>query len=99
MTFVNEFLRGLTQEQRSGFYNFFNVGAWESEGYTTVGRGLAYAAGYLEKEECLTLNEDDKRYYYDNSKCGELPSSSDPGDPAFPGRTKHRSFPAAAPIH
>lgn len=55
-----------------GFYNFFNVGAWEAEGYTTVGRGLAYAAGYLEKEECLTLNETDQRYYYDATKCGEL---------------------------
>lgn len=55
-----------------GFYNFFNVGAWEAEGYTTVGRGLSYAAGYLEKEECLTLNETDQRYYYDEAKCGVL---------------------------
>ena len=60
-----------------GYYNYFNVGAYATEGYTTVGRGLAYAAGFLEDASCITaeLAEDGVtvvRHYYDETKCPAL---------------------------
>ena len=54
-----------------GYYNYFNVGAWEATGYTTVGRGLAYGAGLLEDEKCISQDANGK-HYYDESKCGQL---------------------------
>ena len=55
-----------------GYYNFFNVGAWETTGYTTVGRGLAYGAGFLEGSDCVLYNEETKKHYYNEEKCGKL---------------------------
>ena len=55
-----------------GYYNFFNVGAWETTGYTTVGRGLAYGAGLLEGSDCVAYNEETKKHYYNEEKCGKL---------------------------
>lgn len=55
-----------------GYYNFFNIGSYASGYYTgTVQRGLAYAAGFLAADECMTIKEDGKGYY-DVTKCGEL---------------------------
>lgn len=55
-----------------GYYNFFNIGSYASGYYTgTVQRGLAYAAGFLASDECMTIKEDGKGYY-DVTKCGEL---------------------------
>lgn len=54
-----------------GYYNYFNVGAWEDGAYTTVGRGLAYGAGLLEDEKCISQDANGK-HYYDESKCGQL---------------------------
>lgn len=61
----------------NGYYNYFNVGAYATEGYTTVGRGLAYAAGFLENSACISteLAEDGVtvvRHYYDETKCPAL---------------------------
>lgn len=54
-----------------GYYNFFNVGAWEETGYTTVGRGLAYGAGLLEDAACISKDANGK-HYYDETKCPKL---------------------------
>ena len=57
-----------------GYYNFYNIGAYQDKknGYDyTVQRGLAYAAGFLEKESCISKDENNKPYY-DTTKCGQL---------------------------
>ncbi len=47
-----------------GFYNFFNVGSYISGAYTgTVQRGLAYAAGFLEDDRCMSVDQNNKPYY------------------------------------
>ena len=60
----------------NGYYNFYNIGAYASGYYTgTVQRGLAYAAGFLEKDECFSYEEHEdgtNTPYYDSTKCGEL---------------------------
>ena len=59
----------------NGYYNYFNVGAWAADGYTTVGRGLAYAGGLLEDSSCIIAEEVDGvvvRHYYDETKCPPL---------------------------
>lgn len=59
----------------NGYYNYFNVGAYATNGYTTVGRGLAYAAGFLESSSCITAEVVDGvtvRHYYDETKCPPL---------------------------
>lgn len=38
----------------NGFYNFYNIGAYAGEGLTPIGRGIAYAAGYVGIESGLT---------------------------------------------
>ena len=54
-----------------GYYNFYNIGSYADSNYSyTVQRGLAYAAGFLEKDECFTTTDD--RTYYDSDKCGQL---------------------------
>ena len=68
--------KGLTSSQGfslDGYYNFYNIGSYVSGYYTgTVQRGLAYAAGFLEKDECFTKNEETGISVYDESKCGKL---------------------------
>jgi len=55
-----------------GYYNFFNIGAWATSEYTTVGRGLAYAAGFLEKDKACFITQQDGSITYDEEKCGSL---------------------------
>lgn len=43
-TLTNETYNG---QSLDGFYNFYNIGAWNADGLTPQGRGVAYAAGYL----------------------------------------------------
>lgn len=38
----------------NGFYNFYNIGAYAGDGLTPIGRGIAYAAGYVGIESGLT---------------------------------------------
>ncbi len=55
-----------------GYYNFYNIGSYAYAPYQyTVQRGLAYAAGYLENDSCITLNPNTGKYVY-NSACGVL---------------------------
>ena len=55
-----------------GYYNFFNIGSYADGNYPyTVQRGLAYAAGFLSEEKCITVS-DDKKAFYDETKCGTL---------------------------
>lgn len=55
-----------------GYYNFFNIGSYASGYYTgTVQRGLAYAAGFLSDDTCMSVDENGKPYY-DETKCGAL---------------------------
>ena len=57
-----------------GYYNFYNIGSYQDKknGYDyTVQRGLAYAAGFLEKESCISKDENNNPYY-DTTKCGQL---------------------------
>lgn len=55
-----------------GYYNFFNIGAYAGGYYTgTVQRGLAYAAGFLADDNCMSEDENGKGYY-DEAKCGVL---------------------------
>ncbi len=55
-----------------GYYNYYNIGSYVGSGYSyTVQRGLAYAAGFLEKDDCFTTNPEGVTYY-DISKCGAL---------------------------
>ena len=47
-----------------GYYNYYNIGSYVGSGYNyTVQRGLAYAAGFLEKDGCFTTNPEGKTYY------------------------------------
>ncbi len=66
---------GRTSEQGyslDGYYNFYNIGSYASGYYSyPVQRGLAYAAGFLEKGDCFTKN-DKNVFVYDSAKCGEL---------------------------
>lgn len=62
-----------------GYYNFFNIGSYADSEYAyTVQRGLAYAAGFIGNDSCITIGEDGLAYYdatkvYDEDKvCGEL---------------------------
>ena len=54
-----------------GYYNYYNIGAWATKQYTTVGRGLAYAAGYLEDSGCYSVDETGKNFF-DTTKCQPL---------------------------
>jgi len=57
-----------------GYYNFYNIGSYQDKanGYDyTVQRGLAYAAGFLEKDSCISKDANNKPYY-DSNKCGNL---------------------------
>lgn len=61
-----------------GFYNFFNIGAWQTKDYSPVARGLAYAAGFLEMgqngqyKECYTFDAVTNSFVYDTNLCGTL---------------------------
>lgn len=55
-----------------GYYNFYNIGSYTDSNYDyTVQRGLAYAAGFLERNSCIVKNSNGK-YEYSASKCGQL---------------------------
>ena len=55
-----------------GYYNFYNIGSYTDSNYDyTVQRGLAYAAGFLEKNSCMVKNSSGK-YVYSESACGKL---------------------------
>lgn len=55
-----------------GYYNFYNIGSYTDSNYNyTVQRGLAYAAGFLEKNSCMVKNSSGK-YVYSESACGKL---------------------------
>lgn len=55
-----------------GYYNFYNIGSYADKNYDyTVQRGLAYAAGFLEKNSCMVKNSSGK-YVYSESACGKL---------------------------
>ena len=66
---------GHTSEQGyslDGYYNFYNIGAYKSGYYQyTVQRGLAYAAGFLQDDMCISMDENGKPYY-DETKCEKL---------------------------
>ena len=56
-----------------GYYNFYNIGSYQTSTYPyTVQRGLAYGAGFLEDEKCMTTNTETGITVYDTNKCGEL---------------------------
>lgn len=60
-----------------GYYNFYNIGSYQTSSYPyTVQRGLAYAAGFLEDDTCMTVTGKDANgidvAVYDESKCGKL---------------------------
>lgn len=56
-----------------GYYNFYNIGSWADSNYPyTVQRGLAYAAGFLEKDACMIQDPVSNQYVYDSKTCGEL---------------------------
>lgn len=38
-----------------GYYNYYNIGAWYGSGYSAIGRGLAYAGGFLENDKCYDV--------------------------------------------
>lgn len=55
-----------------GYYNFYNIGSYASGYYKyTVQRGLAYAAGFLADDTCISFDTVGKPYY-DELKCGKL---------------------------
>ncbi len=55
-----------------GYYNFYNIGSYQTSTYPyTVQRGLAYAAGFLEDDSCISTTEEGIPYY-DSNKCGAL---------------------------
>lgn len=55
-----------------GYYNFYNIGSYADKNYDyTVQRGLAYAAGFLERNSCIVKNSNGK-YEYSASECGQL---------------------------
>lgn len=55
-----------------GYYNFFNIGSYADSNYPyTVQRGLAYAAGFLDNDSCITIGENNLAYY-DETKCSPL---------------------------
>ena len=55
-----------------GYYNFFNIGSYADSNYAyTVQRGLAYAAGYIGTDSCITIGEN-RLAYYDETKCEPL---------------------------
>lgn len=53
-----------------GFYNFYNIGAYNGNGLTPVARGLAYGAGYLESKNCYVYSGG--KYVFDKNTCGDL---------------------------
>ena len=62
-----------------GYYNFYNIGSYADSDYPyTVQRGLAYGAGFIGNDSCITIGSDGKAYYdenkvYDKDKtCGKL---------------------------
>lgn len=63
----NKMARGNTLD---GYYNYYNIGAWYGNGYSAIGRGLAYAGGFLEKDECYDINNGIG--IYNTSRCGEI---------------------------
>lgn len=79
-TTYNKFAtNGLTLD---GYYNFFNIGAWQTSDYTTVGRGLAHAAGYIEKDASCFIKKDDGTISYNDEKCGSLSNGRPWNSPA-----------------
>ncbi len=60
-----------------GYYNFYNINSYQTSSYPyTVQRGLAYAAGFLADDSCLTVTGVDSNNIpvavYDETKCGKL---------------------------
>ena len=65
-----------------GYYNFYNINSYQDSDYDyTVQRGLAYAAGFLSDDKCITVDPNDPtKAVYDATKvksdgktiCGEL---------------------------
>ena len=53
-----------------GYYNYYNIGAWYGSGYSAIGRGLAYAGGFLEKDECYDVVNGVGKYNV--TRCGDL---------------------------
>lgn len=53
-----------------GYYNYYNIGAWYGSGYSAIGRGLAYAGGFLESDSCYDVV--DSVGTYNVTRCGEL---------------------------
>ena len=55
-----------------GYYNFYNIGSYQTSTYPyTVQRGLAYGAGFLEDDKCISTTGEGVPYY-DSNKCGSL---------------------------
>ncbi len=55
-----------------GYYNFFNIGSYADSEYSyTVQRGLAYGAGFIGTDSCITIGENGLAYY-DETKCETL---------------------------
>lgn len=55
-----------------GYYNFYNIQAFADGTYSfTVQRGLAYAAGFLSDESCISQDSSGLAYY-DEDLCGVL---------------------------
>lgn len=62
----------------NGYYNFYNIGSYADNNYKyTVQRGLAYAAGFIGYDSCLTVSAPSTATsyataYYDETKCEPL---------------------------
>lgn len=55
-----------------GYYNFFNIGSYADSEYSyTVQRGLAYGAGFIGSDSCITIGTNGLAYY-DETKCETL---------------------------
>lgn len=54
----------------NGYYNYYNIGAWYASGYSAIGRGLAYAGGFLEKDSCYDVTNGVGTYNV--TRCGAL---------------------------
>lgn len=55
-----------------GYYNFFNIGSYADSEYSyTVQRGLAYGAGFIGTDSCITIGKNGLAYY-DETKCEAL---------------------------
>lgn len=69
---TNTSRKSLAGYSLDGYYNFYNINTYADANYKyTVQRGLSWASGFMESNNCVSFDQSGKAYY-DTKKCPAL---------------------------